>query len=56
MGRWGDDPIISNLPEAFLMTDTFRAMCAELAEELVNEYSYCTEWEKGLPLCESMGR
>ena len=35
------------------MTDTFRAMCAELAEELVNEYSYCTEWEKGLPLRES---
>jgi hypothetical protein len=28
-------------------------MCAELAEELVNEYGYCTEWEKGLPLCES---
>jgi hypothetical protein len=35
------------------MTDTFRAMCAELAEELVNEYSYCTEWEEGLPLRES---
>jgi hypothetical protein len=31
----------------------FRALCAELAEELVNEYGYCTEWEKGLPLCES---
>ena len=28
-------------------------MCAELAEELVNEYGYCTEWEQGLPLCES---
>jgi hypothetical protein len=35
------------------MTTDYRAMCAELAEELVNEYSYCTEWEKGLPLCES---
>jgi hypothetical protein len=34
------------------MTD-FRALCAELTEELVNEYGYCTEWEKGLPLCES---
>ena len=31
----------------------YRALCAELAEELVNEYGYCTEWEKGLPLCES---
>jgi hypothetical protein len=31
----------------------YRAMCSELAEELVNEYGYCTEWEKGLPLCES---
>jgi hypothetical protein len=31
----------------------FRALCAELTEELVNEYGYCTEWEKGLPLCES---
>jgi hypothetical protein len=29
MGRWGNDPIISNLPETVLMTDTFRAMCAE---------------------------
>jgi hypothetical protein len=35
------------------MTNPYRAMCAELAEELVNEYGYCTEWEKGLPLCES---
>jgi hypothetical protein len=35
------------------MTDTFRALCDELAQELVNEYGYCTEWEKGLPLCES---
>ena len=35
------------------MTNFYRAMCAELAEELVNEYGYCTEWEKGLPLCES---
>jgi hypothetical protein len=35
------------------MTTDYRAMCAELAEELVNEYGYCTEWEKGLPLCES---
>ena len=35
------------------MTSPYRAMCAELAEELVNEYGYCTEWEKGLPLCES---
>jgi hypothetical protein len=35
------------------MTDPFRALCAELAEELVKEYGYCTEWEKGLPLCES---
>jgi hypothetical protein len=35
------------------MTNIYRAMCAELAEELVNEYGYCTEWEKGLPLCES---
>ena len=35
------------------MTDQFRALWAELAEELVNEYGYCTEWEKGLPLCES---
>jgi hypothetical protein len=35
------------------MTDTYRALCAELTEELVNEYGYCTEWEKGLPLCES---
>ena len=35
------------------MTDPYRALCAELAEELVNEYGYCTEWEKGLPLCES---
>jgi hypothetical protein len=34
MGRWGDDPIISNLPEAFLMTDTFRAMCAELVDAM----------------------
>ena len=36
------------------MTNPYRAMCAELAEELVNEYGYCTEWEKGLPLCGSM--
>ena len=35
------------------MTNPYRALCAELAEELVNEYGYCTEWEKGLPLCES---
>ena len=35
------------------MTNPYRAMCAELAEELVNEYGYCTEWEQGLPLCES---
>jgi hypothetical protein len=35
------------------MTNPYRAICAELAEELVNEYGYCTEWEKGLPLCES---
>jgi hypothetical protein len=35
------------------MTNPYLAMCAELAEELVNEYGYCTEWEKGLPLCES---
>jgi hypothetical protein len=35
------------------MTDTYRALCDELAQELVNEYGYCTEWEKGLPLCES---
>ena len=35
------------------MANPYRAMCAELAEELVNEYGYCTEWEKGLPLCES---
>jgi hypothetical protein len=35
------------------MSTDFRALCAELAEELVNEYGYCTEWEKGLPLCES---
>jgi hypothetical protein len=35
------------------MTSPYRAMCAELAKELVNEYGYCTEWEKGLPLCES---
>ena len=35
------------------MTTDYRALCAELAEELVNEYGYCTEWEKGLPLCES---
>jgi hypothetical protein len=34
MGRWGDDPIISNLPEAVLMTDTFRTLCAELVNEL----------------------
>jgi hypothetical protein len=34
MLRWGNDPIISNLPETVLMTDTFRAMCAEpLAQE-----------------------
>ena len=31
----------------------YRALCSELAQELVNEYGYCTEWEKGLPLCES---
>jgi hypothetical protein len=36
------------------MTNPYRAMCAELAEELVNEYGYCTEWEEGLPLCGSM--
>ena len=36
------------------MTSPYRAMCAELAEELVNEYGYCTEWEEGLPLCGSM--
>jgi hypothetical protein len=35
------------------MSTDFRALCAELTEELVNEYGYCTEWEKGLPLCES---
>jgi hypothetical protein len=35
------------------MSNPYRAMCAELAEELVNEYGYCTEWEQGLPLCES---
>jgi hypothetical protein len=35
------------------MSTDFRALCAELAEELVEEYGYCTEWEKGLPLCES---
>ena len=35
------------------MSADYRALCAELAEELVNEYGYCTEWEKGLPLCES---
>jgi hypothetical protein len=35
------------------MTDTYRALCDELAQELVNEYGYCTEWETGLPLCES---
>ena len=35
------------------MTNPYRAMCAELAEELVSEYGYCTEWEKGLPLCVS---
>ena len=36
------------------MTDPdYKALCAELAQELVNEYGYCTEWEKGLPLCES---
>ena len=35
------------------MSTDFRALCAELAQELVNEYGYCTEWEKGLPLCES---
>jgi hypothetical protein len=35
------------------MTDPYRAMCAELAEALVDEYAYYTEWEKGLPLCES---
>jgi hypothetical protein len=34
MLRWGNDPIISNLPETVLMSDTFRAMCAEpLAQE-----------------------
>ena len=32
----------------------FRALCAELAEELANEYGYGTEWEEGLPLCGSM--
>jgi hypothetical protein len=36
------------------MTNPYRALCAELAEELVNEYGYCTEWEEGLPLCGSM--
>jgi hypothetical protein len=35
------------------MIDTYRTLCDELAQELVNEYGYCTEWEKGLPLCES---
>ena len=36
-----------------MSADTFRAMCAELAEKLVSEYGYWTEWEKGLPLCKS---
>jgi hypothetical protein len=39
MLRCGNDPIISNLPETVLMTDTFRAMCAELAEA----YAGCIE-------------
>jgi hypothetical protein len=36
------------------MTNPYRALCAELAEELANEYGYGTEWEEGLPLCGSM--
>jgi hypothetical protein len=36
------------------VTNPYRALCAELAEELANEYGYGTEWEKGLPLCGSM--
>ena len=44
---------MTDLSPVDAMTTDYRAMCAELAEELVNEYSYCTEWEKGLPLRES---
>jgi hypothetical protein len=44
---------LADRARALLAQPVYRAMCAELAEELVNEYGYCTEWEKGLPLCES---